>query len=144
MSGRLHRIQAWKRGRQSEREAEAYLRALGWEIIRRNWRIRGGEIDLVARDRNTLVFVEVRSRAAGALVPAEWSISPAKLRFLFRSAREFLRREGALLGLYDWMREIRFDLVLFECGRNGKIEHIPAAFTHDASGARRGSLGFPR
>ena len=52
-------------GRRGEELAEAHLRAVGWTILERNVTFRGGELDIVARDGNELVVVEVLNRAPG-------------------------------------------------------------------------------
>ena len=67
-----------RRGQAGERRAAAYLKAQGLVIVTNNFRSRYGEIDLIARDGAELVFVEVRSRKAGAQVSAAASISAAK------------------------------------------------------------------
>ena len=59
-------------GRRGEGIAARYLRRCGYRILERNFRAAGAEIDLVAADRETLVFVEVKARSSGALgTPAE-------------------------------------------------------------------------
>lgn len=60
------------RGRDAEAQAARYLEARGLSIVARNYRSRGGEIDLIARDGESLVFVEVRARRSSAFgTPAE-------------------------------------------------------------------------
>lgn len=79
-------------GQMAEKAAAKFLRVHeGYEIITRNWR-RGNriELDIVARDRETLVFVEVRARAAGALVNGYQSINDAKRRSVQKAGRVYL------------------------------------------------------
>ena len=87
---RLSRKQ--EQGRQWENAALAYLRRHGFVLIEANFRCKLGEIDLVVRDGPTLVFVEVRQRAAGAPVDAATSIGPAKIRRIVRAAQVYLQR----------------------------------------------------
>lgn len=89
-SGRLSQPQ--ERGRSWEEAAQAYLERHGLVLIESNFRCKLGEIDLVMRDGQTLVFVEVRQRAAGSQVSAAASISPAKIRRLVRAAEVYLQR----------------------------------------------------
>jgi putative endonuclease len=114
----------WNRwlGDRGERAAARYLRRKGLRIITRGYRTRLGEIDLIARDGETLVFVEVKSRRQG--VPAE-AVTPEKQRRITLAALHFLRKHG-LLDVRS-----RFDIVAIvwpdERGEP-QIEHIPNAF----------------
>lgn len=83
------------RGRAVEVAAERWLQAQGLRTVARNFRIRGGEIDLVMRDGDTLVFVEVRFRARGALVSPLETITPAKQQRIARTAAAFLQARPA-------------------------------------------------
>ena len=71
-----------------------HLRGRGLTLVARNHRCRQGEIDLVMRDGDVLVFVEVRLRAAGALVGAAESIDAHKQRRVIAAARHFLAGRG--------------------------------------------------
>ena len=82
-------------GDDAEARAAAFLEAKGLSIIERNYRCRFGEIDLVAKNGATLVFVEVRSRASDAFGGAAASITAAKRRKLLATARYYLRCHGA-------------------------------------------------
>jgi putative endonuclease len=98
--------------------AEAYFRSAGWSILERNWRAPGGEVDLIARDGDTLVFVEVKRRASGAFGGAAASVSGAKRRRLSRCAALYLRSERR-------DDPVRFDVFAID---NGVSRHIPGAF----------------
>ncbi len=78
------------RGEQAETLAADFLRSQGLTITTRNYRCRFGEIDLIARDGKTLIFVEVRSRADDAFGGAAASITPAKRERLLKTARHYL------------------------------------------------------
>lgn len=86
-----------------ERAAERHLTAAGYVVLARNYRCRLGEIDLVALDRRTVVFVEVKARR-GAGAPLE-ALSRRQQRRIVRAARHYLARHRLL------DRLVRFDLV---------------------------------
>lgn len=82
------------KGADAEARAEAHLRALGREVLARNYRIPGGEIDVVTREPDgTLVFTEVRQRRAATFGTAAESVTPRKLALMTRAALTYLTRE---------------------------------------------------
>lgn len=81
-------------GRRAEELAAALLEKAGLRIVARNWRRPGGELDIVADDAGTCVFVEVRSRTGDELGHPLESITPAKQAQVIRAARLYLA-EGA-------------------------------------------------
>lgn len=78
------------RGEQGEALAAAFLQREGLTIVAYNYRCRFGEIDLIARQGNTIVFVEVRSRASDAYGGPAASINAAKRAKLLKTARHYL------------------------------------------------------
>ncbi|RMH44793.1 MAG: YraN family protein [Deltaproteobacteria bacterium] len=107
-------------GRAAERVAVRYLRRKGLRIVARNVRLPSGEIDIVARDGDTLVFVEVRCRASGRWGTALDAIGPAKQHQVARVAEAYLTRHPA--------SACRFDVV----GVTGDVVvHIEDAFRPD-------------
>lgn len=100
MPGTRHRL-----GVRGERVAARHLRLLGYTIVQKNYRALRGEIDLVALDGETLVFVEVKTRAAGGMADPVEVVAADKRRHLLRAAAAFVRQ----FGLEE--REIRFDVV---------------------------------
>ena len=104
-------------GAWGERRAEDYLRReRNFGVLARNWRNprdRREEIDLVALDGEVLVFVEVKTRAAGARVPGYFAVDRRKRRALRRAARAFLG------GLDRPPRTFRFDVVEVTPGPEG-------------------------
>lgn len=88
------RTAAQQSGAAGERSAERLLESHGLTIVERNYRTRMGEIDLVARDGDVLVFVEVRLRADDRFGGAAASIGPAKQRRLAAAASLYLARFG--------------------------------------------------
>ena len=109
-------IRSWFRrhdaGERGEALAEAFLRQeKGFVIVARNWRNpsdRRDEIDLVANDGAALVFVEVKARASGAMVPGYFAVNKRKKRVLLRACTAYLRR------LRPMPRTFRFDVVEVE------------------------------
>ena len=81
-------------GNQGEDIACWYLKKQGYKILERNFRIRGGEIDIVARDQNYLVFVEVKTRYSHEYgLPVE-SMTPWKIKHLLKTAKFYLQKSG--------------------------------------------------
>ncbi len=116
-------------GSRGEDLALAYLEARGLELMARNVTLRVGEIDLVMRDRGTLVFVEVRVRRGCGVVSPEESVSAAKRRRLARAAGAFLARHE---GLAD--TPARFDVLAIQSrGNNNEITWVRDAFAPDGS-----------
>jgi putative endonuclease len=114
-------------GRSGEETAEAWLRQKGYRLLRRRFRIRNGEIDLVMQEGRTIVFVEVRRRRSGCLGDPLESVGPLKQARLVRAARVFL----AAAGLHD--RPCRFDVIVLRDGAPPAtaIEHRTDAFRAD-------------
>lgn len=77
-------------GRRGEDRAVVYLRTHGYRIVERNFRCKLGELDVIARDGDTLVFVEVRTRSSGSRGGALEMISAAKQRQVARVASYYL------------------------------------------------------
>ncbi|WP_034386915.1 YraN family protein [Deinococcus sp. YIM 77859] len=81
------------KGAAAEARAAAHLAALGREVLARNYRIPGGEIDLITRDGDVLVFTEVRQRRRSRHGSAAESVTPRKLALMRRAALTYLTRE---------------------------------------------------
>jgi putative endonuclease len=81
-------------GRRGEEDAYFYLRRLGYVMVARNYRSprRRGEIDLIGWDKETLCFIEVKTRTSHEVKPAEAAVDHDKQRELAGVAREYLRR----------------------------------------------------
>jgi putative endonuclease len=110
------------KGRAGEEEAARFLEARGLEVVARNVRAGGGEIDLVARDGRAVVFVEVKwRRDASRGTPAE-AVTPAKRKRLLAAARAWLAGNPAA-----GSRDVRFDVVAIE-GDSGRTDWIRGAF----------------
>lgn len=80
-----------RKGRAGEELAAAFLEQAGYRVVRRNLRLPGGEIDLVCRDRETIVFVEVKVRTTGRFGSALSAVDAAKRETLRRLAADFVQ-----------------------------------------------------
>ena len=120
---RPERQVAFRLGLSAESRAAAYLSAKGYRIVARRWRSSVGEVDIVARRRQVLVFIEVKARAR--LDDAAESVTERQQRRIAAAAAAWLAEHPD-----DAMSDIRFDAVLIAPGRLPR--HILAAF--DAEG----------
>lgn len=110
---------ATERGAQAEELAQAWLQRQGLVPVLRNYRCKGGEIDLIMRaGDDTVVFVEVRQRRGRGFGGAAQSITPAKQRRVLHAAAHYL-------ATLDTVPACRVDVVALEAGR---IEWMPGAF----------------
>jgi len=111
-------------GSEGERTAASYLTVRGYHVLERNFRCHGGEVDLIALDGATLVFVEVklrRSLARGAPIEA---VTPVKQGRVRKAAQVYLSYCGRVF------QRIRFDVVcVMKSSKNTDITHLKAAFT---------------
>ncbi|HZL97081.1 MAG TPA: YraN family protein [Terriglobales bacterium] len=115
-------------GDAAEDRACRHLDRSGFTIVERNFRTPGGEIDIVARKGDVLVFVEVRSREVPGFGTPEESVTLAKRRRIVAAARQYLSKV-----LPSSWREARFDVIAIEgSGDAAVLRHFPAAF--DAHG----------
>ena len=105
-------------GRMGEDLARRHLESLGYSILERNRRTKSGEIDLVAKDQSTLVFVEVRTKRGGAFGSPEESITTSKRARLIATAQEYVEENN--IGDGDW----RIDLVAVELDTAGRLERV--------------------
>jgi putative endonuclease len=113
-----------KVGSVGEEVAVSFLKKLGFRLLARNYRCRGGEVDIIATDRGTIVFVEVKARNNAAYGLPQLAVTPFKQRQIARAAQIWLSRNR--------MHEAaaRFDVVAiqFTPGGHPTIEHIRNAF----------------
>ena len=116
-------------GRRAEDEAARFLEERGMAILARSFRTRRGEIDLVARDGATLVFVEVKARASLAWGRPSEAVGPIKRARMTHAARLFLARRGER----GPEPPCRFDVVevLARPGEPLRIRHVPDALAID-------------
>lgn len=102
-------MKASESGARFEHAAQVRLEQAGLSVVERNWRNRYGELDLVMREGDTLVFVEVRYRRDPRFGGGAASVGPAKRAKLTRAAQGFLQAHPRLAGL-----PCRFDVVAFD------------------------------
>ncbi len=115
---------AQARGRAAEDLAAQYLVARGLRLLARNVSCRGGEVDLICLDRDSLVFVEVRLRRNGRFGGAAESITAAKRRRVTLAAQWWLGGAGRRWGQHP----CRFDAVLLDALDETRIDWIAGAF----------------
>ena len=110
-----------------EQRAVDWLEHAGWQIVARNYRTRMGEIDIIALDQETLVFVEVRARHNPAFASARSSVDWRKQKKISRSAQCFLQQQPG------WATQAcRFDVIAFEPTQSSvglELRWIRSAFT---------------
>ena len=92
-------------GQQMEQLASRYLRKQGLQVLENNYYSKRGEIDLICRDGDTLVFVEVRFRKSDGLTSGAESITPTKTRRIIHTAQCYLQQHAL------WQMPCRFDVV---------------------------------
>ena len=113
-------------GRAAEEVAVAFLESQGLAVLVRNFRRRAGELDVVAREQDTLVIVEVRTRCSDAFGGAAASVDFRKQRRLLRAAEQLLQQRKELARLH-----VRFDVIVIHepASNNPRSEWIKHAFT---------------
>jgi putative endonuclease len=128
-----HSVQIWWRrafrpkplGQRGETAAARYLKRLGYKIVGRSAQLRIGEIDIIAVDGRTVVFVEVKTRDSGVAGEPHEAVDLEKQKRLTRLALVYLKRHGLL------ETSARFDVVSIlwpKHERRPKIQHIKNAF----------------
>lgn len=109
-------------GKTGEAIAVALLESKGYWILERNWRLGKEEIDIIARDGNFIVIVEVKTRTSNIFTEPEASVTKSKQRILIRTANAYVnyRRQHG---------EVRFDIITILVRPEGEeINHIVDAF----------------
>jgi len=111
-------------GSRGEDLATAFLERKGFAIIERNFRCKSGEIDIVAREGSTLVFIEVKSRKTLSYGVPQLAVTPFKQRQISKAALTWLARNNQ----HD--KPARFDVlaILLSSEYQHQIEHIRNAF----------------
>jgi putative endonuclease len=104
----------------AEQLAETFLIKQGLKLVAKNYHCRFGEIDLIMKDGNCLVFVEVRLRSNAAFGSAASSITAKKQQKLIATAQHYLQQHGE--------QQCRFDALLMQKVSNENIEWIRNAF----------------
>jgi putative endonuclease len=111
-----------KKGKQGEKLAANFLISHGYEILRENYRHKRGEIDLIAKKNDLLVFVEVKSKARDRYGFPEEAVNSKKEEMIITTADQYLFEE-------DWQGSIRFDIIsILGEGDDIRIAHFEDAF----------------
>ena len=111
-------------GRASEDRAARYLQSRGYKILDRNYRCRMGEVDLIAEEGETLVFVEVKARRTDRFGSAKAAVDRRKQIRIAQAAQHYLKATGR------WGNRARFDVVAITSSPDGdRIEVIRNAFS---------------
>ena len=111
-------------GKKSERLAAEFLKRMGYRILETNYRSKLGEIDIIAREKGTIVFVEVKARNTSRFGSPKGAVTPAKQRKISMVALDYLKRSD------QTEASARFDVVAIDTA-SGKIdiEVVKNAFT---------------
>jgi putative endonuclease len=110
-------------GDKGEQIALDYLKLKGYQEIERNWRFGKYEIDLILKDHETLVFVEVKYRTESTDGKPIWFVSNQQKRNLLKAANRYILENGM-------DQEARFDIVAIQPNESSNaIEHLEDAFT---------------
>jgi putative endonuclease len=123
--GKTEKPEHLRRGTLGERAAKAYLKRHGLKFLTANFRSERGEIDLVFRDGDCLVFVEVKARSSEDWTRPAAAVDARKRRLLSQTALDYLRllRNPAV--------KVRFDIVevLLSEGEVREVRHLPNSFS---------------
>ena len=114
-----------RHGKLGEKAAKRHLRQLGLKFLLANFASRRGEIDLIFRDQECLVFVEVKTRSSESWTRPASAVDARKRRLLSQTALDYLRR------IHNPQVAIRFDIVevLLSDGAVEEIRHLPNTFS---------------
>ena len=109
-------------GKKGETIAQAYLQCLGYQILETNWHFHHYEIDIIAKDKEELVIVEVKARSSTAFEHPSEAVGPRKIRFLIDAAEAYIFKSNSLC-------DTRFDVIaiVFQ-DENYELEHYKNAF----------------
>ncbi|WP_419563220.1 YraN family protein [Ruminococcus sp.] len=122
----IDHTQRRKAGNIGEDAVCGFLARHGYEIIKRNFTVRGGEIDIIAEKADIIAFVEVKTRTVGSMTSAEEAVDLRKQRLIIRTAQAYLQNAAQPL-------QCRFDVAVVETegGKVKKLRYYVNAF--DAS-----------
>jgi len=109
-------------GNKGEELAVAHLKSLGYEILEVNWFSHHLEIDVIAKDENELVIVEVKARGTDSYEHPSEAVSNKKIRFLVNAAEAYIMEK-------DMNCDTRFDVIsIIFYGKDFELEHFKDAF----------------
>lgn len=109
-------------GREWEEVAVNHLKKQGYKILETNWRLGHNELDIIALDKDTLVFAEVKARKQGGALSPAAAVNRGKQRTIIRAANAYILR-------YNMDHDARFDIIAIEYNKESyTLEHIDGAF----------------
>ncbi len=110
-------------GKFGEEIAIEHIKNSGYDILNTNWRFGADEVDIIAKDIDFLVFIEVKTRNSNYFGEPEVFVNRKKQQFLFRAANNYVQK-------YNIREEIRFDIIsIVVNSKQKKINHIKDAFS---------------
>jgi len=109
-----------KTGNKGENLAADFLQKKGYEIVARNYRYKHAEIDLIVRQKNLFVFVEVKTRSSSSFGEPEAFVDTKKAAKIFEGAEQYIHEA-------NWNGNIRFDIVSVKTGAEPEIVHFEDA-----------------
>lgn len=108
-------------GRQGESMAVAYLQDLGYNVLQQNYRYKRAEIDIIAQQGSSLVFVEVKTRGSNVYGYPEEAVNYRKEALLLTAATAYIEE-------HNWQFDVRFDIISVTLSAPPVIHHIQDAF----------------
>lgn len=115
-------------GRKGERLAESFLKKSGYKILNKNYHSPFGEIDIIAKEKETLVFVEVKTKHSGSFIPPELNVNRKKQQKIIKGALNYIK---ILEDKGKKIETIRFDVIaitFYKDSKNKEINLIKDAF----------------
>ena len=113
-----------ERGNRGEEKAAFYLISKGFSIIERNWRTKGGEIDIIAYKNDILVFVEVKTLPNGTMDMIQRELNYQKRQRIIKTSKRFLLNHRQYSNSY-----VRYDVIVIDMPGFEEVYHIENAFT---------------
>ena len=113
-----------KTGDEGEKRACQYLLSQGFAIIERNWRTKGGEIDIIAYKNDTIVFLEVKTLPNGTLDMIQRELNYQKRQRIIKTSKRFLLKHRQYSNSY-----VRYDVIVIDMPGMPDVYHIENAFT---------------
>ena len=111
-------------GKDGENRATQYLISKGFAIIERNWRTKGGEIDIIAYKNDTIVFVEVKTLPNGTTDMIQRELKYQKRQRIIKTSKRFLLKHREYNNSY-----VRYDVIVIDMPGFEEVYHIENAFT---------------
>lgn len=125
----MNKASTRKKGKKAEEIAEKYFLSQGFEIVEKNFKTKVGEIDLIVKKKELLVFVEVKSTSLPQEFIPEEKIDLAKQKKILNSAKIFWVKNYKK---FSKIKEIRFDVVVVNL-KNEELKHYESAFFEEVN-----------